>query len=96
MEAQASKRDNPFLAVAGIAIACIVVILLCAVAIAAIMEWIPVSEGAGAALQTADAAAKLAAQGPAHNPIQAPEKHSVLTANPGPGPEQAAGRSNND
>jgi hypothetical protein len=60
MQAQASKRDNPFLVAAGIAIACIVVLLFCAVAIAAIMDWIPVSEGGGAALQSADAPAKLA------------------------------------
>jgi hypothetical protein len=39
MQAQASKSGNPILNAACIAGACIAVILLCAAAIAAIMDW---------------------------------------------------------
>ncbi len=81
MEAQASKPDNPILIVACIAIACIAVNLLCAAAIAAIMAWIPASEGGGAAPQTAESPAKAAAQDPAQTPVQAPAPSFVTYVN---------------
>ena len=85
MEDRASKPDNPTLIVACIAIACIAVILFCAAAITAIMDWIPVSEGGGAAPQSASAPAKAAVQDPVA------ETHHALTGNLGPAPDQMTG-----
>ena len=71
MEAKGSKPENPILAVACIAIACIAVILFCTAAVAAIMAWIPASDGGGSAPQTAAAPAMVVAQASIQAPAQA-------------------------
>lgn len=72
MEAQASKAEYPILNALCIAVACIAVIVLCAAAITAILDRIPVFDGGGPASQSANAPAALAAQGSAQSLAQAP------------------------
>lgn len=82
MGALASKSDNPLLNLACIATACIAVILLCAAAIAAIMDRIPVSEAGAPVPQSANARATLAAQSPAQGLAKAPAQPQAANQKP--------------